>query len=137
MQLLVGFGVVSGLFFGLLCFVTGYNFRKIRELRRQKAEHDKAHTGPHKHDIPEVTQIVEGKRYSSLDSKCIAQTQTMFGWGWLMKTQHNNYFIILEMMGLISIQPQSQEEAIKLHTSSSVREVPFELAFPGEKIQDA
>lgn len=115
-------------------FAWGYKFKG----NLVKAQHIKEHTGPHKHPVPETTQIIGGKRYSSMDSKCIAQGATAMGWAWLMQTNNNNYFIIAQtILGLQGIFPQSKEEAIAFHTSSNIREVSFEQAFPNEKVIDA
>lgn len=139
MQLLtILFTVVIFVVVTIFSFLTGYNFHKFRELRRQRLEHEAAHTGPHRHEVPETTQIVNGKRYSSMDSKCIAQGSTIMGWAWLMQTNNDNYFIISHtFFGLQAIIPQTLEEAIAFHTSCGIREVSFEQAFPGSKIQDA
>ena len=141
MQLLAGvLGFSTGLLFGIFCFAVGYQFHKIRTPRQiNKAAElaKKEHEGPHKHDVPETTQIVNGMRYSSMDSKCIAQGVTMLGWAWLMQTNNNNYFLIQTMLGVQGLTPLTQEQAIAFHTSCDVREVPFEKAFPNVKIQDA
>jgi len=139
MQLLITtiFAFTTYLFIAVLFFITGYNFHKIRVARRQKMELEAAHTGVHRHDVPETTQIVDGKRYSSMDSKCIAQGSTMLGWAWLMRSNNNNYYMISQSILGQGIFPQTQEQAIAFHTSCSVREVPFDKAFPGVKIQDA
>src|SRR5260370_39527524 len=94
--------------------------------------------------VPEITNIVEGKRYSTLDAKCIAQgLWAMFFYVWLMQTNKNNFFIVqIPSLGSIdssfaSITPCDQETAIKFFSNLTLREVKFEQAFPNIEVSDA
>ena len=132
------FGFFIGLLIGVIWGWQAHKVRIIRQINETTEKLKSDHIGPHRHDVPETTQVVNNKRYSSLDSKCIAQGSTMIGWAWLMQTNNNNYFIIATtVVGLQGIFPQTQEEAIAFYTSCAIREVPFEQVFPGVKIQDA
>lgn len=92
---------------------------------------------PEPQPIPEIAKILDGKRYSSLDAKCIAQGMNGFIYTWLMQTNKNNFFLIQNFMGLIQIVPIESPIAIQFHTALTFHEVPFEKAFPDVEVTDA
>lgn len=110
------------------------NFRKYRAERRAKEKPVEIETS---RQVPEFAQVIEGKRYSTLDAHCIAQGAGFFGWWWLMQTQRNNYFTVVESPFGTNIGVRSKEDAIQFFTTAPKREVKFEDAFPDVKIIDA
>lgn len=68
----------------------------LRDLFRKREKipsHDFTKTVP----VPDITRIVNEKRYSSLDAKCIAQGMVgMIAYGWLMQSNNNRFFMIYQ-----------------------------------------
>jgi hypothetical protein len=88
--------------------------------------------------VPEITQILNGKRYSSLDAKCIAQGMSGFLYTWLMQTNKNNFFLIQSFFGAtVQLTPIEQPLALQFHAALAFHEVPFEKAFPDVEVTDA
>jgi hypothetical protein len=128
------FAFISYLLIAIIAFGTGYNFYKIRSLRKVASEVTvKFNPMP----VPEFSQIINEKRYSTLDSKCLAQSLTLFGRIWLCKSSHGNYFSVGVTPFGIAIGPLEEKEAIQFFTASSKREVSFEDAFPNVHVVDA
>lgn len=119
---------------GAFVYVWFTNYRKAREERKAKENPKEETLRP----VPEFAQVIEGKRYNTMDAHCIAQGSVMFGWMWLMQTQKNNYFVLtVNMFGVGEITVRTQDQAIQFFTQAPKREVKFEDAFPDVKIVDA
>src|SRR5258708_39668358 len=96
--------------------------------------------------VPEVVEIIENVRYSSMDAKCIAQgagTYAMFlpVWYWLMQTNKDNFFVVFTTLTYrkdfsprISTVPS--EAKFSWYLSLKIHEVSFQQAFPEAKVQD-
>lgn len=89
--------------------------------------------------IPNYIDIIEGKRYSTLDSKCIATSETRHGKSWLFRTTNNAFFTASRnSLGyFVGIIPLNQEQAVTLFSNAQKKEVDFKDAFPNVKVTDA
>jgi hypothetical protein len=125
--------VIAGLLLiFIVSFKAGFEYHTYQHRRAQFKQIDT--TRP----VPEFADVIEGKRFSTLDAKCIAQGYSLLGWMWLMRTSHNNFFVVtVNMFGVHAITPRNQQEAIQFFTQAPKREVKFEEAFPDVKVIDA
>jgi hypothetical protein len=97
--------------------------------------------------FPEITKVVEGKRYSTLDSKLIARGLT-FGfltpptYNWLFRTSRSNFFIASTWATdnhnpTPGIQGIDVQTAIKFFETLAFQEVSYSDAFPDQPVVDA
>src|SRR6266702_3003723 len=98
--------------------------------------------------IPELIKVVDGKKYSTLDSKLIAQG-FMIGFltpptfSWMFRTQKDNYFIVSmwAVNGLKvnapNVHPVGKELAVLMFQSLPFQDVEYSEAFPDQPIVDA
>jgi len=124
------YGVAGGLTGLVFAGITAATYKVIKARRERKTPKDS-------YPVPEIIEVIDGMRYSSLDAKCISEGPIFLGWGWLMRSTHDNFFTILQTLSVVSITPVSQEHAIKIFSNVSKHHVPFEQAFPDVKIIDA
>lgn len=126
--ILILLGVLAAM---IVSFGTGVEFHKIREGRKSLVVAETSQP------VPEFADVIEGKRFSTLDAKCIAQGNSLLGWVWLMRTSHDNFFVVMSTPLGLTLGPRTQEQAIQFFTQAPKREVKFEEAFPGVKVVDA
>jgi hypothetical protein len=97
--------------------------------------------------VPEITKVIEAKRYSSMDAKCVAQGLVgILAYGWLMQTNKGNFFLVYQGRGLLDGSLMGPIHVMAMNTPKEIQEyyekmtfqiVPFETVFPNQKVSDA
>ncbi|HHY39477.1 MAG TPA: hypothetical protein GX507_11235 [Clostridia bacterium] len=95
-----------------------------------------------------MNAVIGGKRYKTETATLLASDAYWDGHNWerhgrntfLFKTPRGNYFVQHQTCWQgerDTLEPLSQEEAIRLYEDLPEKEVPFEEAFPNVRVEDA
>lgn len=88
--------------------------------------------------VPEMSQIIDRKLYRTEGATCLAQTNLLMGWSWLMKTPKGAYFAasdgpLLDQRRLAAL---TADQAKDSWISATLQFVEWEDAF-GEPLEEA
>lgn len=98
--------------------------------------------------VQEMTEVIGGKRYSTKTATLIASDAYWDGHNYerkgrntfLFRTPNGRYFAQHRTQWqseLDRLEPLEQDEAIRLYETLQEKEIPFEEAFSGVKIEEA